>query len=279
LTSGYPLTYPVDFSYNTIASMYISGLFITLVFGAYIRSTVLPLAVGAVLLLLIAATTSIKSNLGIALGIMGASVLYFKLSARDLIKSLIVLAVLGTAIGYAVSSNPALTEKVQNGFARVSTGLLVLTNREGDSGGIGLGTRQGWQREGLKGWAANPVFGNGVEGFRADFGITSHSTPIDLLYNTGLIGLGLFYAMLASIAWRLATARNPPRRGLRARIAMFLITYTFISLSGIIYYDQFLYIFIALSSGLLMRLQLPATGIESPPPYAVGKDFGSAAKA
>jgi len=274
LTSGFPFSYPEDFSYNTIASMYLIGLFITLTFGAYIRSTVLPASVGAVLLVLIAATTSIKTNLGIGLGVIGAGLLYFKLSTRGLLKTVAVVAVIGGGIAYGISENPALTERLQTGLARVSTGFAVLTNRESDAGNIGLGNRQGWKREGLKGWIANPVFGNGVEGFRADFGITSHSTPIDLLYNSGLIGFALFYAIFASIAWRLVTARNAKRRNIRARIAMVLIAYTFISLSGIVYYDQFLSIFVALSAGLMVRLER-----ESVPVRSGAKVFGSAVNA
>src|SRR5580704_1079611 len=44
LKTGYPLHYPDDFSYNSIAGMYLFGFFATLVFGAYFRMTVLPLA-------------------------------------------------------------------------------------------------------------------------------------------------------------------------------------------------------------------------------------------
>lgn len=255
LTEGFPFTYPEDFSYNTIAGMYLSGLFITMVNGAYRGWRLVPLALGAVFLTLIAATTSIKTNLGVWMGIFVSGMLYFRLSFRSAIRTLIVLALLGTGMAYYVASNPALTERVQSGFARVSSGIAVLTNRENDTGSTGLGTRQGWQKEGLKGWAATPVFGHGVEAFRSDFGITSHSTPIDLLYNAGMIGCGLFYAMLASIAWRLMQSRNRAWRSVRARISVCLIAYSFMSLSGILYYDPFVAIFISVSSGLLLRLE------------------------
>jgi hypothetical protein len=255
LTSGFPFSYPEDFSYNTIAGMYLFGLFVTVVFGAYKRWTLMPMAVAPVLMVLIAATTSIKTNLGVALGITVATLCYFKLSAKDLIRTVAFLAIVAGAIVYGMKFNQTLSERVGNGFARVSTGLAVLTNREGDSGATGLGTRQGWTKEGLKGWAVTPVFGHGVEGFRADHGITSHSTPIDLLYNAGVIGCGLFYGMFASIAWRLLRAQDRRRRGLRARIVACLVAYAFISISGLIYYDPFVAIFVALSSGLLMRLE------------------------
>jgi hypothetical protein len=276
MTSGFPFTYPVDFSYNTIAGMYVFGLFITVVFGAFIRSTVLAFSVGAVLLLLIAATTSIKSNLGVALGLIGAGLLYFKVSMRDFVRGAILLAVFGAGIAYVVTSNSALTDRVQSGVGRVSTGLAVLTNREGDS--VGLGTRQEWKREGLRGWLVNPVFGHGVEGFRSDFGITSHSTPIDLLYNWGLIGFSLFYGMLASIAWRLRRARGARWRGVRARVAAFLIAYTFMSLSGNLYYAPFLGIFLALSSVLLVRLDAVAEAGSTWTAHLDGKAFRPVAR-
>jgi hypothetical protein len=255
LTSGFPLAYPDDFSYNAIAGMYLFGLFIITLYGAYVGMLVLPLLAGAILLVLIAATTSIKTNLGAALGIATALLLYFKRSVKSVVIGLLVVATIGMAVAYVVVSNPELTEKVRNGFARVSLGVAVLTNREGDSGSTGLGNRKGWEKEGLKGWAATPVFGHGVEAFRGDFGITSHSTPIDLLYNSGLIGAGLFYSVFGSIALRLLQARNRQRRAVRARIAACLIAYLFISVSGIIYYDPFVATFIAVSAGVLARTE------------------------
>jgi hypothetical protein len=260
ITSGFPFTYPEGFSYNTIAGMYLFGIFVTLACGAYFRQTILPIAIAVVLLALLAATTSIKTNLGVALGIVASSILYFKVSLNSAIKTTILVGAIGSAVVYGVMSNQVLTDRVQSGFARISTGVDVLTNREGDSGEIGLGAREKWKNEGLKGWAANPVLGYGVEGFRSDFSITSHSTPIDLLYNSGLIGCTLFYGILASIAWRLLTARDAHRRNLRARVFIFLIAYSFMSLSGNIYYEFLLAIFVGVSSGMILRLEQAAAG-------------------
>jgi hypothetical protein len=253
LTSGFPFAVPDDFSYNTIAGMYLFGLFITAVYGAYVGMTYLPLVAGAIFLVLIGMTTSIKTNLGTALGIAGATLLYFRRSVKAVTRVVLVVAVLGVGVAYALSANPGLTDRLRYGFERVALGVAVLTSREGDSGSTGLGNRKGWEKEGLKGWAATPVFGHGMEAFRGEFGTTSHSTPIDLLYNSGLIGAGLFYGIFASIAWRLLRARNPLRRAVRARIAVCLIAYVFISLSGTIYYDPLVAIFIAVSTGLLAR--------------------------
>jgi hypothetical protein len=272
LISGFPFSYPDDFSYNAIAAMYLFGLFITAVYGAYRRRIVLPLITGAVLLLLIAATTSIKTNLGAALGIIGASILYFRPSVKRVVVGALMLAALSLGISYALSSNPALTEKLNNGLSRVSLGVAVLTNREGDSGTTGLGNRKGWEREGIKGWQATPVFGHGIEAFRADFGITSHSTPIDLLYNSGLIGTGLFYAIFASLAVRLLRARDADGRAVRARIAAFAIAWAFISLSAIIYYDSFLAMFMGVSAGLLVRLERSGYRVRASARSAPGVD-------
>ena len=255
LTTGFPFSYPDDFSYNTMADFYLIGLFLTVLWGAYRRRALLVSPMAVALVLLVAATTSIKTNLGIALGTLGAAVLYFRPSARQLLGMVVVVAVLAGAAGYGVARYPTLLDRVQAGVGRVSIGFDVLTNRAGDSGKTGLGNREGWTREGLKGWAATPVFGHGVEAFRADFGITSHSTPIDLLYNAGVIGCGLFYAILASVAWRVAIARDRRWRAVRACIVACLITYSFMSLSGILYYDPFVAIFVGLATGLAARLE------------------------
>lgn len=274
LTSGFPFSYPDDFSYNTIAGMYLFGFFVVIVLSAYRRWTIVPLTVGPVLLLLITATTSIKTNLGVALGIGGATVLYFKPTAKGLVRSLVIVALLAAAVIYAVRTDPTLEEKIQNGFRRVSLGVAVLTNREGDSGSTGLGNRRGWEKEGIRGWVGNPVFGSGMEAFRADFSTTSHSTPIDLLYNYGLIGFGLFYGMFASIAWRLLKARNVQYRGVRGRIAVCLIAYSFISLSGTIYYEPFVAMYIAIASALVMRLERRGRRAGAPrEPLAMGSGY------
>jgi hypothetical protein len=252
-SSGFPFVYPDDFSYNTIAGMYLFGLFMTVACGWCLRLKMLPIALGLVLLLLIAATTSIKTNLGILLGGSVAGLMYFKSSLRAALRYLVPGAVLVGAAAYAVTSNAALMERVQTGLTRVSMGAGVLVAREDRTGGAGLGLRKNWTGVGIEGWATNPLFGNGVEAFRADNGVTSHSTPVDLLYNTGLIGFTLFYGMLLSMAWRLSRSRGLRARYPRALLVAGLVCYTFISLSGTMYYDNFLAAFMAIGTALLTR--------------------------
>jgi O-antigen ligase len=168
-------------------------------------------------------------------------------------------------IAYAVISTPDLTDRVQAGYARVSMGADVLVAREDKTGGAGLGNRQTWTKRGIEGWMTNPVFGEGVESFRGDFHYTSHSTVVDLLYNTGLIGFVLFYASLASVAVRLFQHQDPHARSPRALIFAALTCYGFISLSGTMYYDVFLAAAMAISAGLLtrpdMETEMPQTAV------------------
>jgi O-antigen ligase len=132
-------------------------------------------------------------------------------------------------------------------------GADVLVAREDKTGGAGLGKRENWAQIGIRGWVSNPVFGEGVEAFRGDFNYTSHSTVVDLLYNTGLIGFTLFYAMFASIAWRLFQAHDSGTRYPRGLIFAALTCYAFISLSGTMYYDVFLSAVLAISAALVTR--------------------------
>ena len=97
------------------------------------------------------------------------------------------------------------------------------------------------------------MLGNGVEAFRADYAITSHSTPIDLLYNSGIIGFGLFYGMFASVAWRVLRTRAGALHGFQALTIFGLTCYSFISLSGTLYYDTFVAAFLAITAGILVR--------------------------
>ncbi len=256
--TGFPFAYPEDLSYNTIAGMYLFGLFATAVCGWYLRLRVIPVVISLVLVLLIAATTSIKTNLGVMLGAVAPSVMYFKFSLRSFVRSIIPAAVFIGLFAYGIASSDTLMERFQGGVTRVLVGANLLLSREEDTGSIGLDQRKRWKDEGIQGWLANPIYGEGVEAFRADYGITSHSTPVDLLYNTGLIGFTLFYAMFASIAWRALRKRDPRGRNANGLVLAALTCYSFMSLSGTMYYDVFLAAVFAISAALLCRADVQA---------------------
>jgi Kef-type K+ transport system membrane component KefB len=96
-----------------------------------------------------------------------------------------------------------------------------------------------------------------VESLRDRLGATSHSTPIDLLHNSGLLGLFLFYGSFLLLLPRLALrAASPERASISALIFATLICYMFASLSAIVHYNPFLGAFLGLSVGLLS----PAAG-------------------
>jgi O-antigen ligase len=231
--------------------MFLFGLVITLMFGWAMRWRILPLALGLVLMLHIAATTSIKTNLGVVLGAAAACFFYFAHFITLIRRNAVVLAVILGLIVYAMASNEAAIETFQEGFDRVVLGANVLIARDDRTGVTEFGARKSWGESGLSGWAENPLFGHGVEAFRDDFGVTSHSTPIDLLYNAGLIGFVLFYSIFVSIAWRLYEARNKRLGNLRALLLATLVCYAFMTLSGTMHYSSHLAVFIAFSSALL----------------------------
>lgn len=251
--SGFPFVYPPEFSYNAIAGMYLGGLYITLIFAWRTRLRSVPLLIALVILVLIAATTSIKTNLGIVLAAAAAALMYFRTFLHVFLRNIIVLGTLVTLLVYAIISNEAVLERVQGGFDRVSQGVGVLQRREDVAGTTSFGDRTDWKNEGIKGWKRSPLFGNGVEAFRTDAGITSHSTPIDLLYNTGLIGILLFYGLFVSLGVRLMQIRDSSLGALPALIFGGMVCYSFITLSSTMHYNSFMAIFFAVSIGLLLR--------------------------
>jgi hypothetical protein len=253
ITQGFPFSIPPDFSYNAIAGMYLFGLVVAVMLSCYTGSRLILLPVQVILLLLVVATTSIKTNLGIAVGLAAASVVYFKRFFGALWRNVIALAFLGAALGFAIVSNEKLMEILQRGFTRISLGLEVLQAREDRPGYSAFQTRTVWENEGLNGWVQNPVFGYGVEAFRSQFGITSHSTPIDLLFNSGLIGFTLFYGLFASMAARLLRVRYADTSAMNIVIFGTLVCYLFITLSSVMHYNGFLAAFFALSVQLLDR--------------------------
>jgi O-antigen ligase len=260
LISGFPFSYPDEMSYNAIASMYLFGLFMTLVYGWYSRSRLMPVLISLVIMVHIAATTSIKTNLGIVLGAAAAALTYVRTFLALLMRNIVLLAIFSAAIVYTVISHEGLLDQVSNGLDRVSQGADILERREDVSGQTSFGERADWKATGIKGWQVSPLFGNGVEAFRTDHGITSHSTPIDLLYNLGIIGFVLFYAMFGSLALRLIGLRNRRLRSLPALIFAGLVCYGFITLSGTMHYNTFLSVFFSVSVALLRRFGSPLDG-------------------
>jgi hypothetical protein len=250
-TQGFPFSYPADFSYNAIASMYLFGLLVTLLYSCFRRSHALFLAIAIVIMLHIVATTSIKTNLGIVLGFVSAGVIYFRQFGHLLRRHRLMLIFIVAALGFAIASNPALKESLGRGVQRVLLGVEVLQAREDVAGYSAYETRDYWKQVGIEGWKLNPVFGYGTEAFRNDYGITSHSTPIDLLYNYGLIGLLLFYSVLASLIWRLLQVNSRRTSSQRALLLAGVVCYTFASLSGTMHYNIFLSAFLGISLGLL----------------------------
>ncbi len=252
---GFPFVYPAGFSYNGIAAVYLYGLLVTMFFGWVTGARALTMLSALVVMGHIVASTSIKTNLGVLIGVVTALVFYFRRTMREVRRSAIYLGLALVGIVYAVMSSKAAMMMISGGFDRIVLGLDVLQTREDKAGYSGFGEREYWMREGLLGWTRNPLFGHGAEAFRADYGATSHSTPVDLLYNTGLIGTLLFFGMFASIAWRPLVARNIQANGLHALVLAGIPCYLFASLSGTIFYQSFMAIYVAFSVALVVKAE------------------------
>ena len=261
----FPFSRPPDFSYNAMAAMYLCGLFCSLAYGWVKKAKMVPLLFGLLFWLHVVATTSIKTNLGIFLGAAVAGAFYFRHSLRLVRRSLIAIVAVGALLAYAVVSDQAIMSDLAAGVDRVSIGVQVLHSREDVSGYSGFDEREYWAERGLEDWMYNPVFGHGVEAFRYVFGITSHSSPVDLLYNTGIIGFGLFYAVFGSVAARLLAAkRSWPRAPLMLIMAV-LVCNVFVTLSATAFYQSFIAIFIAISVAILRYLERRSEDIRAAP--------------
>lgn len=251
--SGFPFRYPVEFSYNAVASMYVYGLAVALLYASIERRKAWLLAIAAIAWMHVVATTSIKANLGILLGFAAVAIAHFGTVWRLFWRHALAILVMLGALGFAIASSPAAMTTIERGTDRVALGLRVLEAREDLPGYGAFAKRANWQREGLSGWARNPVFGHGVEAFRSRFGITSHASHVDLLYNSGLIGTLLFYGVFVSVLLRLYRARNAGLRATRLVILGGVACYFFTSFAGTVHYLASLGAFLALSAGMLKR--------------------------
>lgn len=251
--SGFPFVYPANFSYNAIAGIYLIGLFTTLLLLCVVRARVSLLAIAAVFLLLVVATTSIKFNLGILLGVLAAALLSLRHFLALVKRSIGALALSVVALGFVVASNDSLMDVLQRGTDRIALGIEVLQALDNVPGYSAFEDRVRWQSDGLKGWARNPMFGYGVEAFRDRYGATSHSTPVDVLYNFGSIGFVLFYALAVSVLWRVRSAREDASQAVQAVVVGGLVCYMFVSLSAPLHYSAYFAMTVALSVRLLER--------------------------
>ena len=182
------------------------------------RWKALYFALAIVMWIHIVATTSIKTNVGVLLGALIVGAIHFGHVLRLLWKNALAIVIVAVAFSFAVVSNQETVASLERGANRVALGIEVLRAREELPGYTSFELRASWQREGFRGWTENPMFGHGVEAFRSKYGITSHASHVEFAYNSGLIGLTLFYGIFASIFLRLYRARRGELRNARLGI-------------------------------------------------------------
>lgn len=112
-------------------------------------------------------------------------------------------------------------------------------------------------------WEDNPVFGTGLEGFRSyslhfpmekvyeKAGLPVHNTPLGILSDYGLIGFGLYFAMIMAAlvaSWKC-------KKDLRLAGVFFLIIFVLGSLDMSEELRQQFYVFFFIITGLLVTLR------------------------
>ena len=252
-TSGFPFRYPLDFSYNAVAGMYFFGLILACLLAALSRRRAALLAVAGIIGVHIVATTSIKTNLGILMGAAVAGLAHFAQVSSLVRRNALVILAIVAAVGVAVATNQSAMERIRGGAERVELGVQILLAREDLPGYSAFERRASWQREGYRGLAANPIFGHGVEAFRSRYGLTSHASHVDIAYNSGLVGLVLFYGIFVSIFIRLYHARRDAFMEARLVILATTVAYLLMSFAGTIHYIATLSASLALGIAILKR--------------------------
>ena len=255
--SNFPFTYPDDFSYNAIALIFVSGVIFSMLFLYYTGNRSMGLVLVAVFFVLCVATGSIKSNVGLVLGFAISVLVYFRsvriasYLRRFWLGTLIILCI----VLLALARSESFLETLDTGWERLLLGVEVMRAQDDIAGYSGFAERQWWVNSAIEGWSRNPIFGYGPEAFRYKFGMTSHSTYADLLYNTGLIGTALFLGIFVSIFVRLLRLAGKGRSGVKAVILGGLLCYVFITLSGTMHYNAYLAMFLGVCVPLLKRMK------------------------
>ncbi len=255
VVTGFPFSVPSGFSYNGIAIMYLHGVFLAVALAVVSGYQLVPLLLALLSTLHVVATTSIKTNFGIALGLLAAIAFHMRDFGRLMRANLASLLVLVAALAYVIVSNPSFAGRLEYGMARFAIGIKVLQARDDSQGYVGFTERIDWARDAFASVMRNPVFGEGIEAFRYRHGITSHSTPVDISYNLGLLGLVLFYSIFASVLLRTFSPALRAHRPLRGLTLAALVCYAFVSLSGTFFYNAFLAATLGICIALLRAAQ------------------------
>ncbi len=262
VATGFPFSYPPDFSYNAVAGMYLFGLFLALLLLTFGRFRLILVGCSAILVALMLATTSIKTNLGVLLGVAIACVLYLRYFVGIIRRYFWLFLALAALLGFMIATNEDLSAALQRGLERISLGIEILRAREDLPGYSAYEKRSSWLLQGIEGWSQNPLFGHGVEAIRNDLGVTAHSTPVDLLYNSGVIGLLLFYSLFVSLASRLGSLRIAGANAIKTLFAGTAACYLFMSAASPLHYYGFLAAIIAISAAVLAGFR-PSSGVET----------------
>ena len=130
---------------------------------------------------------------------------------------------------------------------RVETFVSFMGGEEVAEGSISV--RAQMIASGLELWREHPIIGVGTNQFRYYahiFGISetySHSNPVELLANFGIIGALLYYSIYAAITWRIMSAWRgqrhvPEKRHQLATGACFFLVWALLELAWVSYYSK-----------------------------------------
>lgn len=124
-----------------------------------------------------------------------------------------------------------------------------------ESGDASFDTREEMIFSGIDLWLSSPLWGHGNEAFRvmSGFGTYSHSTPVELLSNYGIVGFVcyyLFYVQVFKRARALARSQNHHLSVAGAWVILSLTCLTLWSLAAVCYYEKAVALLLASLVGL-----------------------------
>ncbi len=108
----------------------------------------------------------------------------------------------------------------------------------------GVAKRGDMIAKGLELWLNNPIFGNGIDGFKnlSGFGYYSHNNFIELLCNFGIVGFGLYYGMYVHIFTKLLKVKE--KSILKKMFCAFMICLCIFEISEITYSMHIIHAFL-----------------------------------
>ena len=265
-------------SYNVIMLEFLMGVIFCFISATLTNKKLKYYVLSAFFVAIIIATGSVKGFIATGFFIVLSFIptrikvqrkFHFRISIRRIWQALIFIFIFGGSILFFVNKG-----FLDRGVSRSTATIMFLISNDIENGERAAGSVHGFRTEltnyGIEFWKEHALFGAGINNYRylieKRYGLStySHSTPIELLVGTGLVGFFLYFLFIISIFCILFYSYIKTKEHYILLFIYGFTTLILISFGQRMYADiyQFFYIALILS---FIKTKLPPKGVKISP--------------